>query len=173
MEAIAESDRQALVPTLDASDEHALVLSMGSMPQDLPNLHPPFPTLQKMWDIYVDRVDPLTKVLHLPTFWPTLINTLQNPQELPKSLEALIFAFYYTITSACSGDECQAIWGERQAIISTRYKHAARQALINAEFLKTTSLITLQAFAIFLVCYTSYSLLSLTSAGWSERSLST
>jgi len=104
-----------------------------------------------MWDIYIDRVDPLVKILHLPTFWPMVVNSLQNPQEIPKSLEALIFAFYYTTTSAFSDDECQTIMGERQTTISTRYKYAARQALINAEFLGTTNLMTLQAFVMFFV----------------------
>jgi hypothetical protein len=140
------------VPPLDASDEHALVLSMDSTPEDLPSLHPTFPTLKRMWDIYTDRVDPLMKILHLPTFWSVLTNALQNPQDISKGVKALIFAFYYAVTSSCEDDECRAILGERQAIISARYRLAARQALIHAGFLKTTSLVTLQAYTIFLVC---------------------
>ncbi|KND92686.1 hypothetical protein TOPH_02721 [Tolypocladium ophioglossoides CBS 100239] len=32
------------------------------------SLHPPYRVLLKLWDIYVDRVDPPLKILHLPTF---------------------------------------------------------------------------------------------------------
>jgi len=149
--AIAESDRQTFASPLDTADEHGLVLGDDSMPQGLSNLHPTLPTLRKMWDIYVDRVDPLVKILHLPTFWPTLINALQTPQEIPSSLEALVFAFYYATSSACEDSECQSVMGERQVTVSIRYKRAARQALINAGFLRTTNVITLQAFVLFLV----------------------
>ena len=171
--AIAESDCQTLASPLDSADEHSLVLSIDSKPQHLSNLHPTLPTLRKMWDIYVDRVDPLVKILHLPTFWPMLVNVLQSPQEIPSSLEALVFAFYYATSSACDDNECQSMIGERQATLSFRYKYAARQALINAGFLKSTNFITLQAFVMFLVSRINQYLLCLTFVGWSKRPLST
>jgi len=133
------------------TDEHSLILNTDSIPQNLSNLHPTLPELTKLWNIYIDRVDSLVKILHLPTFWSMLLNVLQNPKDISKSLEALVFSFYYTIINACSDEECQSIMGERQTILSTRYRYATRHSLINAEFLNSTTLMTLQAFVMFFV----------------------
>jgi hypothetical protein len=104
-----------------------------------------------MWDIYIDRVDPLMKLLHLPTFWSALTGALQNPHDISKSLEAAIFAFYLATIASLEDNECHCLLGEQKSIISARYKLAARQALVNARFLGTSSLVTLQAYVIFLV----------------------
>jgi hypothetical protein len=107
--------------------------------------------LTKMWDIYVDRVDPLIKLLHLPTFWTTLTDALHHPQRISKSLQAQIFAFYLATISSLEEDECQNLFGGPKSIIFARYKRAARQALINAGFLHTSSPMTLRAYSIFIV----------------------
>lgn len=104
-----------------------------------------------MMAIYADRVDPLMKILHLPTFFATLISGLQHPRGLSKSLEAITFAFYFVTIISLEQNECYEILGEQKSVMSSRYKIAARQALINAEFLNTSSLVTLQAYTMFIV----------------------
>ncbi len=91
------------------------------------------------------------KFLHLPTFLSTLTDALRNPQDMTKSLEAVTFSFYFATIISLEEDECYSLLGEQKGIISARYKAAARHALINADFLKTSSLMTLQAYATFLV----------------------
>jgi hypothetical protein len=127
------------------------VLDAHSQIEDLASLHPSFQILPKLWAIYVDRADPLMKLLHLPTFWTSLTNALQHPQHVSKSLQALVFAFYLATISSLEEDECQSLLGGPKSITVTRYKRAARQALINAGFLQTSSPITLRAYAIFIV----------------------
>lgn len=118
--------------------------------EDLSSLHPPLHLFPKLKDIYVDRVDPLVKILHLPTFETALLDGLRS-QDLSKGLEAAAFAFYLSIVSASKGDECQNLFGEPRDNLLSRYKRAARQALINAGFLSTSNLMTLRAYAIYLV----------------------
>jgi hypothetical protein len=130
-----------------------LVLNAHSQIEDLASLHPSIQMLPKLWDIYVDRADPLMKLLHLPTFWSSLTNALQHPQQISKSLQALLFAFYLATISSLEEDECQSLLGGPKSITFTRYKRAARQALINAGFLHTSSPMTLQAYAIFIVSH--------------------
>jgi hypothetical protein len=131
------------------------VLKAHSRIEDLASLHPSIQILPKLWDIYVDRADPLMKLLHLPTFWTSLMNALRTPQHIPKSLQALIFAFYLATISSLEDDECQSLLGGPKSIIFTRFKRAARQALINAGFLHTSSPTTLRAYAIFIVSHKS------------------
>jgi hypothetical protein len=132
-----------------------LVLNAHSQIEDLASLHPSIQILPKLWDIYVDRADPLMKLLHLPTFWTSLTNALHHPQHISKSLQALLFAFYLATISSLEEDECQNLLGGLKSITFTRYKRAARQALINAGFLHTSGPMTLRAYSIFIVSYKS------------------
>jgi hypothetical protein len=120
-------------------------------PENLTSLHPSSQILPKLREIYVDRVDPWIKILHLPTFWAVLTDGLRHPHNMPKSLEAAIFAFYLATVSALSEDECQEVFGIQKAIMYSRYRAATRQALVNAGFLSTSSPMTLRAYSLFIV----------------------
>lgn len=112
-----------------------------------------FRILPKLRDIYVDRVDALMKILHLPTFWTALTNGLQHPHDLAKSLEAVMFAFCLATISTLKEGECQNLFGVPKSVVYSRYRLATRQALVNAGFLSTSSPMTLQAYAMFMVSY--------------------
>ncbi|KAH0497613.1 hypothetical protein TgHK011_004906 [Trichoderma gracile] len=120
--------------------------------ESLVKLHLPTPLLSKLRDIYNDRVDPMMKILHLPTFWVTMTNALQRPLEMPKSLQALIFAFYLVAISSFTEEEAQNLFEMPLSVIVKRYRVATRQALVHARFLSTSNVMTLQAFSIFTIC---------------------
>jgi hypothetical protein len=119
--------------------------------EELANFHPSLEILLKLQNVYIDRVDPLIKILHPPTVWPALTNALRCPQDRPKTLEALMFAFYLSTILTLTGEECQLLFGVEKPALRSRYRLATRQALINAKFLSTSSLMTLQAYAMFMV----------------------
>jgi hypothetical protein len=135
----------------DSPEESGLVLSSTVKNEKLATLHFPFHIVQTLFEIYSDRVDPLMKILHLPTFWSALTNALENPHDVSKSLAAVIFSFYLATIISLGDDECYSLLGDRKPVMTARYKIAARQALINADFLTSSSLMTLQAYATFLV----------------------
>jgi hypothetical protein len=150
-ESVARATAEAPDRSLDLSEEHDLVLGNFPKVENLASLHHPFHILQKMLNFYIDRVDPLMKLLHIPTFWSTLTNALQSPRDMSKGLEALIFAFYLATTTSLDDNECCCLLGEPKLIICARYNTAARQALVKASLLKTSSLMTLQAYLLFIV----------------------
>ncbi|RDL34315.1 uncharacterized protein BP5553_07443 [Venustampulla echinocandica] len=119
--------------------------------ENLAGLHPPYHILLKLWDVYVDRVDPLMKILHLPSFWPKLTNALQHPQDIPKNLEALICAFYLVTITSLAEDECRDLLGGQKLVLFAQQECAARRALRTAGFLETTSPVTLQALAMYIM----------------------
>ncbi|EHK22953.1 uncharacterized protein TRIVIDRAFT_191560 [Trichoderma virens Gv29-8] len=120
--------------------------------ENLSKLHASPPLLAKLKEVFTDRVDPMMKVLHLPTFWILMANALRRPHNMPKSLESLIFAFYLVTVSSLKEEESQDLFGAPTSVIISRYRLATRQALVNARFLSTSNFMTLQAFAIFTVC---------------------
>ncbi|KFY44980.1 hypothetical protein V494_01233 [Pseudogymnoascus sp. VKM F-4513 (FW-928)] len=144
---------------VDSVDENGLLLGTYSKIDNIASLHLSSDLLKKMFDIFTDRVDPLVKLLHLPTFWSTLTSAVKTPHEVSKSVEALIFSFYLMAITSLDEYECRTFFGEDKSVIFTRYRIAARQTLMNAGFLKTSSLVTLQAFMMFLMgmkgCYQS------------------
>ncbi|KAH8646122.1 putative fungal-specific transcription factor [Xylariales sp. PMI_506] len=119
--------------------------------EDLASLHPPDHIIAKMKEVYADRIDPLLKILHLPTFWPMLTGAAHDPYNLPKSLEALVFNFYLASISCLEDGECQSALGAPRALLYLRYRTAARQALVGAGFMSTSSPTTLQAYVMFMV----------------------
>ncbi|PNP58312.1 hypothetical protein THARTR1_01827 [Trichoderma harzianum] len=119
---------------------------------NISKLHASPQLLSKLKEVFADRVDPMMKILHLPTFWASLANALRHPDNMPKSLEALIFAFYFVTVSSLKEDECQSMFGVSLSAVMSRYRVATRQALINARFVSTSNFMTLQAFSIFTVC---------------------
>ncbi|KAK6447179.1 hypothetical protein FP744_10003429 [Trichoderma asperellum] len=124
----------------------------GDKVTDLTKYHLPLPLISKLKEFFLDRVDPMMKFLHLPTFWAALANELPNPDRIPKSLEALIFAFYLVSICSLKEDEAQELFGVELQVLLYRYRVATRQALVNARFLSTANLMTLQAFSIFIIC---------------------
>lgn len=121
--------------------------------EDFAALLPPAEVLSVLWEAYIERVDPLTKVLHLPSFRTCLTDAFECPQKVPRSLRAAILAFLLIVVAALEEDECQSLLGEPKSIIFTRYRLATRRALIRAGLLDTSNPETLQAYAIFVVSH--------------------
>ena len=151
----AESLDVPKIPSLDnyidSTDEHELLLSTSPKFVDLSGFHPPVQVLETMRGVFLDRVDPITKILHFPTFWSSLRNGVESPKDIPNSLQALIFVFYFVTVSSLENNECQSLFKEQLSVVCARYKFAAHQALMNARVLKSSKLVTLQAFSLFLV----------------------
>lgn len=107
--------------------------------------------LEQLVEVFVDRVDPIIKILHVPTFVSTLKNAHGHPHEVTPSVEAVVLAFYLLTVALLKDDECFSMLGEQKQVLVMRYKAAARQGLVNANFLKSSNLMTLQAFVMFII----------------------
>lgn len=116
------------------------------------SLHPPSDHVPKFWTVFKERVDPLVKVLHVPTIEPTILEAHSRPDGIPRSLEALMFAIYYGAVTTMSPEYVQQTFGKEKSDLVVRYKFGFEQALARADFLQTDEVIVLQAFVIFLMC---------------------
>lgn len=111
-------------------------------------MHPTPLQLQFYWSIFCERVDPLVKVLHKPTVEKML---QQDFTALEKSSTALLFAIYYSAVTSLTDDEVLSNLRLTREEVIQNYKFAVEQALVNANFLETQEIVTLQAFALYLV----------------------
>lgn len=128
-----------------------LSLDSHTQGQDLANLHPPIQHLPTLRVAFVERVDPMFKVLHVPTFWASVIETVNNPYQASKPLVALIFAVYFVVVSSLSEEEVQNVFGLAKSVAFARYRHATRQALAQAGLLTTSNPMVLQAYSVYVV----------------------
>lgn len=112
----------------------------------------PSPThIVQLWQIYLDRVNPLTKIIHVPTVGPYLLQATGASPQLPKNVEALLFSIYTLATVAMSKEECEEILGMPRDKALARFGQGVRLSLTQMGFLKTHDLLTLQALVIYLV----------------------
>jgi hypothetical protein len=102
--------------------------------------------MHQLFEIFVENVDPLSKVVHVPTLRPAFQKAATDTsKDLPRGFEALMFALYSTAIMSLGDDECHQRFSESHKILLTRYTRATEAALSRAKFMGTTSLTVLQA----------------------------
>lgn len=107
----------------------------------------------KLWQAFLDNVNPLSKVIHAPTIQVQILDAIGNLDNLQLNTEALLFAIYTTAICSLSSDECESIMGEPKTNLFPRFLTATEQALSRAGFLESSDLVLLQAFVLLLVFY--------------------
>lgn len=105
----------------------------------------------ELWQVFIDNVDPLTKVVHVPTLQPAVNRAAGDLANIPRSFEALLFAIYSAAILSLKDDECKQRFGEPRRILLARYISATKAALSRAHFMGTNSMIVLQALMLHLI----------------------
>jgi len=127
-------------------------LIFGSTPrQNLNSLHPSPVHIFRLWQTYLDNVDPLTKVFHAPTVQQRLLDATADLENIPKAMEALMFSIYAMSIISLNNEECQRVFIEERSVLLARYQSATRRALNNANYLRSSDLTVLQGFTLHLV----------------------
>jgi hypothetical protein len=114
-------------------------------------LHPNYEQAHEYWRLFKENVDPLAKVLHIPTTEPKILDAALHPDKVPRGLECLLFAVYYGAVTSVMPGECRERWGEDRHVLLQRYRFAVEQALARANFLDCDETVILQAFVLFLL----------------------
>ena len=128
----------------------ATILGSTKVPSSLRTFHPSPGQIFKLWQIYLDNINPLIKVFHAPSVQQIVSNASGSLDDVPKNVECLMFGIYCTAVESLGNSECIAIMGEPKNVVSRRFKTASHLALIRCSFLKTSDLIVLQALVLFI-----------------------
>ena len=113
--------------------------------------HPPPERIHQLWQIFIENVDPLTKVVHVPTLRPAIQKAASNIPTIPRSFEALMFAIYGAAVMTLKDDECKQRFYEPRKNLLSRYISATKAALSRAKFMGTINLVVLQALVLHLL----------------------
>ena len=132
-------------------DGGGLVFGSPTSNTDLHSLHPPPVHIFKLWQHFLDNINPLVKIFHTPTIQPLILEASLNLENISKGMETFLFAIYYSAVSSMTNAECESMAGEPRSTLLARYHAGTKTALINAGFLKTSDITVLRAYTLFLV----------------------
>ena len=118
---------------------------------DISTLHPEPVQIFRLWQLYLENVDPLLKVTHTPSLQGSIIEAASNVLNIRPTLEALMFSIYCMSISSLGVDECQAMFGSSKVDLLTRYQFGCQQALSNCGFLRSSDRDCLTALHLYLV----------------------
>jgi len=139
-------------PVLSEDPVSTYLLGGGaSAGRSLLDYHPTYDIAIKLWNTYLSHVEPIAKLVHVPTGLAMVQRAAANPSTASKATECLLFAIYHLAVVAMSDNECQELLGQTRSVLQSRYYEAVRQAMVNASFLRTSELMVLQAYIMFLL----------------------
>lgn len=120
-------------------------------PKSVEDYHPDPVHAFQLWQIFLDRVNPLTKVIHVPTLQPYVIEATLNLNQVPMHYQALLLAVYLMGVVALTDSECNHILGMSRDQALQRFTTGTQHALHQFGFLKNYNMAALQALVLFLV----------------------
>ena len=135
----------------EKSDEDFVYVHGSGLKPNIRARHPPPERIHQLWDIFVENVDSLTKVVHIPTLRPAVQKAASDVGTVPRGFEALMFAIYGAAVMSLNDDKYKRRLGEPRKTLLSRYVTSTEAALSRARFMGTTSVVVLQALVIHLL----------------------
>jgi hypothetical protein len=143
--------RQSILPPDHAPNGLDLLFGSPISQGALRSLHPKPVQIFKLWQTYLDNINPLVKLFHAPTVQQLISDAGGDLDDVPRNLEALLFAIYCVSVESLADGECISMLGMSKAVAVKRFRTGAQFALVNASLMKTSDLMVLQAFVLFIV----------------------
>ncbi|KAH7313439.1 fungal-specific transcription factor domain-containing protein [Stachybotrys elegans] len=131
-------------------DHHAFILGYRSSDVNLRNCHPAPAHVPFLWSAFQRNVDPLVKILHIPSTESIIRDATAAPESLPPATEALVFAIYYSAIISLEADEVMESMAMSRDDLLVQLRFASEQSLAKANYLNTSDLTVINAFALFL-----------------------
>ncbi|KAJ6015692.1 hypothetical protein N7540_010283 [Penicillium herquei] len=132
-----------------ASDDH-IILGSRKSSVDLATLHPEPVHIFKLWQLYLDKINPLLKIIHAPTMQGRIIEAAGNTANIEPRLEALMFSIYCMSIQSLTTETCQSTFGLSKEDFIARHQFGCQQALLNCQFLRSDNRDCLTALCLFL-----------------------
>jgi hypothetical protein len=118
---------------------------------DLSPLHPSSIQIVRLFQIFVENVNPILKLVHVPTLQARIIEAAANPRVIVRELEALMFSIYCMSITTLTDAECQSMFESPKQTLRAAYQFGCQQAIAKCEFLRTSDRDCLTALYLYLV----------------------
>jgi hypothetical protein len=139
--------------TAELRHHQGFLFGYNSVATDLRQFHPVENRIFTLWQVYLESVDPVLKLIHVPVTQRQIIQASQNRTRIPPAFESLMFAIYYAaVTSFQCSVSCRTLLHEERKALLDRYRYGVEQSLAKANFMSTPDVPMLQALTLYLIC---------------------
>ena len=107
----------------------------------------------QLWQVFVSNVDPLLKVLHLPTTKPKFHATISDPGTATDSQAILAYAICYAATLTLQPSDVESRFDVEKGVLLKRFGKGVEQYLTKLTMITDPSIEYIQAFIIYLVSH--------------------
>ncbi|CAK7206150.1 hypothetical protein SEUCBS139899_008935 [Sporothrix eucalyptigena] len=141
-----------------------IAYSIFGTTSSVPIQHPEPRMILHLWQTFIDNVNPVMRIVHVPTTHQQIVDASWDAANAPPATGALMFAIYtlaltsiteteytdmYTITKTPSTQIAQPPPPKRQLL--TQYRRGAMQCLVAAGLLTTRRIDVLRAFTLLII----------------------
>lgn len=144
MKKIIEEDHPEALLHEDDEPHSLSEYSSPSCPET-PQLDPV--TVFKLWQIFLDRVNPLIKIIHAPSVQALIVSAAADITLIPLDQQALLHSIFGLAVLALRSDELAGILGEdktREGVLQDMLKSVSG-VLVRFDALKRYNMVVLQA----------------------------
>ncbi|KAL6353025.1 hypothetical protein LRP88_13510 [Fusarium phalaenopsidis] len=113
-------------------------------------LHPSTIHIFQLWQIYIENINPLLKITHIPTVQAQIIEASSDIANAPSNIEALMFSIYLMAITSLEDADVYKRFNESKKELLARYHSGTQQALAKAGFMRVNDPILLQAYILYL-----------------------
>ncbi|KAJ9149889.1 Fungal specific transcription factor domain-containing protein [Pleurostoma richardsiae] len=103
-----------------------------------------------LWKIYRENIDPVIKILHVPTTEILVRDASNGLVQGDSSSSVLLVAICYAAVTSMDDEEVTVQFGLQRLHMLSQYRLALEQALLEANFLRKADLASLQGLVLFL-----------------------
>ncbi|CAH0046249.1 unnamed protein product [Clonostachys solani] len=103
----------------------------------------------KLWQIFVARVNPIVKVIHVPTVQSQVMSASTDFNSIPLRSQALLFAIFAMSVLSLTKDEALEILGSSRDDYLRRLHVGTKTALAKLDFLNNYDMVVLQTLLLY------------------------
>ncbi|RDL36184.1 uncharacterized protein BP5553_06796 [Venustampulla echinocandica] len=118
-------------------------------------IYPSDPERERLFHFYFTNIDPICKILHRPSISFHLLGTKDLLDDRGRfkfsSIDAITFSMYFAAVMSMTPEECLKNFSQDKDILLAQFQQSAEVALMRADFMDTTDIVTLQAFVLYIM----------------------
>ncbi len=118
---------------------------------DISSLWPEPSQAFSLWQTYLERVNPLTKIIHVPSLQPYMMHVAHGARNLPNAMATLMLSIFLMAVVSLTPHECLGLLGQSRAEVLKLYTAAVCSSLARMDFIQSHSFTVLQALVLYLV----------------------
>lgn len=151
LDAEALEDQSPYISDAVTPDDNVDLLLNDLSTLDLQDVVPSAVQIFRLWQVFLERVNPITKLVHVPTLQPIVIEAAANHRNVPHNMQALLFSIYLVSVVSLSQAETKQMLDMTKDEALKKFTAGVKAALTKADFLRHYDMVTLQALVLYLV----------------------